>query len=299
MELFNFLIYLLTMVGIYSLLALSLNLQVGFTGLINFGQVMFFAVGAYTSGLLTVKAGVPIPIAVVAAMLVTGLVGLLISLPTRSLKADYWAIATLAAAETVRLIALNEEWLTEGPFGVMDIPQPMVTLVGQDFYPLTFLGMLLVLIAVVYVFINFITDSPFGRGIRGIRDDEDLCLSLGKNTRKMKVQAMFLAGMIAGLGGAMFAHYITYISPENFRPIETFLIWAMIIVGGRGNHRGAILGAVVIQSFNVSTRFLSGQFDVSSEFMGASRMAIIGLLIIVFLLFRSEGLLPEKKKVYD
>jgi len=298
MELFNFLVYLVTMMGIYALMALSLNLQVGFTGLINFGQVMFFAVGAYTSALLTVKLGAPIPVGMVAAMLLTGLVGYLISLPTRSLKADYWAIATLAGAEAVRLIALNEEWLTGGAFGVMDIPQPLAGVFGKDYFPLAFLGLTVALIAVVYVFVHFVTDSPFGRNLRGIRDDEDLCLSLGKNTRRIKVQAMFLAGMVAGLGGAMFAHYIAFISPENFRPIETFLIWAMVIIGGRGNHLGAILGAVVIQTFNVSTRFLSGQIELSSEFVGALRMAIIGLLIVVFLLYRSEGLLPERKKLY-
>ncbi|MDZ7748884.1 MAG: branched-chain amino acid ABC transporter permease [Halofilum sp. (in: g-proteobacteria)] len=299
MELVNFGVYMLTMVGIYGLLALSLNLQLGFTGLINFGQVMFFAIGAYTSGLLTVEFNVPIPIAMVAAMLVTGAVGMLISLPTRSLKADYWAISTLVAAETVRLIAINEEWLTGGTFGLMSIPQPLEALVGRAAYPLVFLALTLVLLAIVYVLINFITDSPFGRDLRGVRDDEDLCLALGKNTRKLKVQSMFLAGMIAGLGGAMFAHYITFISPENFRPIETFLIWAMIIVGGRGNHKGAILGAVIVQTLNVSTRFLSGAFDVSSAFMGSARMALIGLLIIVFLLYRPEGLLRERKKLYD
>jgi len=299
MELVNFAVYMLTMVGIYSLLALSLNLQLGFTGLINFGQVMFFAIGAYASGLLTVRVGVPIPLAIIAAMLITGAVGMLISLPTRSLKADYWAISTLVAAETVRLIAINEEWLTGGTFGVMNIPQPLGGLVGSASYPLVFLAITVILVAIVYVLINFITDSPFGRDLRGVRDDEDLCLGLGKNTRKLKVQSMLLAGMIAGLGGALFAHYITFISPQNFRPIETFLIWAMIIIGGRGNHKGAILGAVLIQTLNVSTRFLSGPFEASSAFMGSLRMALIGLLIIVFLLYRPEGLLRERKKLYD
>lgn len=299
MELFNFFVYLVTMMGIYALIALSLNLQVGFTGLINFGQVMFFAVGAYTSAILTVKLGAPIFVGLVAAMLVTGLVGFLISLPTRSLKADYWAIATLAGAETVRLIALNEEWLTGGSFGLMSIPQPFAGMVSNEFFPLVFLGLTVALILIVYILIHFITESPFGRNLRGIRDAEDLCLSLGKNTRKIKVQAMFLAGMIAGLGGGLFAHYIAFISPENFRPIETFLIWAMVIIGGRGNHLGAIVGAVIVQTLNVSTRFLSGQIEVSSEFMGAARMALIGLLIVLFLLYRSEGLLPERKRTYD
>jgi branched-chain amino acid transport system permease protein len=124
-------------------------------------------------------------------------------------------------------------------------------------------------------------------------------LSLGKNTRKIKLQAMIVAGMIAGLAGALFAHYITFISPENFRPIETFLMWAMIIVGGRGNLIGAILGAVIIQLFNVSTRFIGGYVQVGPEFLASFRMVMIGLLIILFVSFRPEGLLKEKKKVYN
>jgi len=116
MPIINFIIYLLTMIGIYSLLAMSLNFQVGFTGLINFGQVAFFCIGAYTSSLLVVNAGVPILVGFLAAMALSGILGYIMSIPTKSLKSDYWAIATLASAEIVRLFALNEDWLTAGPF---------------------------------------------------------------------------------------------------------------------------------------------------------------------------------------
>jgi branched-chain amino acid transport system permease protein len=299
MPLLNFLVYLTTMISIYGLFALSLNFQVGFGGLINFGQVIFFCVGSYTSALLTVKAGAPLAAGIAAGMLMSGLVGFLISIPTKSLKADYWAIATLAGAEAFRLFVLNEQWLTEGPFGVMNIPQPLSHLFSLDAYPVFYLFFALACLLAAYLFLSLLSRSPFGRNLRAVRDDEELCLSLGKNTRKIKLQAMFVAGMVGGLGGALFAHYITFISPENFRPIETFLMWAMIIVGGRGNHMGAILGAVIIQIFNVSTRFVGGYLPLGSDFMAALRMAIIGSLIVIFLLFRSEGLLKEKKTVYD
>jgi len=298
MPLVNFLIYLLTMIGIYSLLAMSLNFQVGFTGLINFGQVAFFLIGAYTSSLLVTKAGAPLALGFLGGMALSGLFGYIISIPTKSLKADYWAIATLAGGEVVRLIALNEGWLTEGPFGVMSIPQPLRWLFSRDTYPLFYLFLVVALVAVAYLVLSLLTNSPFGRNLKAIRDEEDLCLSLGKNTRKLKLQAMVVAGMVAGLGGALFAHYITYISPENFRPIETFLMWAMIIVGGRGNHLGAILGAVVIQLFNVSTRFIGGYVPLGADSMAALRMVIIGVLIVLFLLYAPEGLVKEKKKVY-
>jgi len=298
MPLIYFLIYLLTMIGIYSLLAMSLNFQVGFTGLINFGQVAFFCIGAYASSLLVIKAGAPLILGFLGGMALSGLFGYIISIPTKSLKADYWAIATLAGGEVVRLIALNEGWLTEGPFGVMSISQPLRWLFSRDTYPLFYLLLVVACMAVVYFILSLLTNSPFGRNLKAIRDEEDLCLSLGKNTRKLKLQAMVVAGMVAGLGGALFAHYITYISPENFRPIETFLMWAMIIVGGRGNHLGAILGAVVIQLFNVSTRFIGGYVPLGADSMAALRMIIIGVLIVLFLLYTPEGLVKEKKKVY-
>lgn len=298
MTVINFLIYLLTMIGIYSLLAMSLNFQVGFTGLINFGQVAFFCIGAYTSSLLVTKAGVPIVVGFLAGMALSGFLGYIMSIPTKSLKSDYWAIATLASAEVVRLVALNEEWLTAGPFGVMSIPQPLAALFSKDIYPLFYLLFVIACIAIVYLFLTLLTNSPFGRDIKAIRDEEELCLSLGKDTQKLKLQAMVVAGIVAGLAGALFAHYITFISPENFRPIETFLMWAMIIVGGRGNHLGAILGAVIIQLFNVSTRFIGGYVPIGSEFIGSLRMVIIGLLIILFVSYRPEGLLKEKKKIY-
>lgn len=298
MPIINFLIYLLTMFGIYSIFALSLNFQVGFTGLINFGQVAFFAIGAYTSALLVVNAGMPIIVGFMGAMILSGLFGYIISTPTKSLKADYWAIATLAGGEVIRLLALNEQWLTGGPFGVMSIPQPLKSYFSKNTYPIFYLLLVIGVVIIVYFFFNLLTDSPFGRNLKAIRDEEELSLSLGKNTQRIKVQAMVIAGMVAGLAGALFAHYITYISPENFRPLETFLMWGMIIVGGRANNLGSIVGAVVIQVFYVSTRFIGGYLPFGSDVMAALRMVIIGLLMVGFLMFRPEGLISEKKKEY-
>jgi len=299
MPVVNFVIYLLTMIGIYGLLAMSLNFQVGFTGLINFGQVAFFCIGAYTSSLLVVKAGAPVVVAFLSGMALSGIFGYIMSIPTKSLKSDYWAIATLASAEIIRLIALNEAWLTAGPFGVMGIPQILKDYISKDAYPVFYLLFVIACIVVVYFFLGMLANSPFGRNLKAIRDEEELCLSLGKDTQKLKLQAMIVAGAVGGLAGALFAFYITFISPENFQPIETFLMWAMIIVGGRGNFMGAIVGAVVIQLFNVSTRFLGNYVPLGSDSMAALRMTIIGVLIIVFLLFRPEGLIKEKKKLYD
>jgi len=167
----NFFIYLLTMVGIYSLLAMSLNFQVGFTGLINFGQVAFFCIGAYTSSLLATKVGIPLPFCFAGGMVISGLFGYLMSIPTRSLKSDYWAIATLATAEVIRLIALNEGWLTGGPFGVMTIPQPFQFLFSRDSYPLFYLVLVLICVLLIYFALSLLSESPFGRDVKAIRDD--------------------------------------------------------------------------------------------------------------------------------
>ncbi|HDM09980.1 MAG: branched-chain amino acid ABC transporter permease [Deltaproteobacteria bacterium] len=299
MTIVNFLIYFLIMVGIYALLAMSLNLQVGYAGLINFGQVVFFCIGAYTSSLLATKTGLPLLFCFLLAMIVSGFFGYVMSIPTKSLKSDYWAIATLAAAEVFRLVALNEGWLTGGPFGVMSIPQPLRFLFSMENYPLFYLFLVTLCVIIVFFALALITDSPFGRDLKAIREEEDLCLSLGKNTRKLKLEAMVVGGMVGGLAGALFAHYVTFISPENFWPIETFLLWAMIIVGGRGNHAGAILGAALIQIFNVSTRFIGEYVSLGSDSMASLRMVIIGFLIIIFVSYRPEGIIKEKKKVYD
>lgn len=298
MPVINFIMYLFTMFGIYSIFAMSLNFQVGYTGLVNFGQVAYFCIGAYTSALLVVKAGVPIIVGFLGAMVLCGIYGYIISSPTKSLKADYWAIATLAGGEVLRLAAVNEKWLTGGPFGVMTIPQPFKWLFPKDIYPYFYLFLAVGLVFLVYFILSLITNSPFGRNLKSIRDDEDLSLSLGKNTQRLKVQAMVIAGMVAGLAGALYAHYITYISPENFRPLETFLIWGMIIVGGRGNHWGSIIGAIVIPTFYMSTRFITDYVPFKSDFMAALRMVIIGSLIVLFLMYRPEGLIKEKKKEY-
>ncbi len=181
---------------------------------------------------------------------------------------------------------------------MMSIPRPFADLVERDAYPLLYLGFVILCVLFGYFALSLLTNSPFGRNLKAIRDDEVLALSLGKDTQKLKLEAMVVAGAVAGLAGALFAFYITYISPENFMPIETFLVWAMIIVGGRANFAGAILGALVIQSFNVSTRFLGNYVPLGSDSMGALRMTIIGILIVLFLLYRADGLIKERKKAY-
>ncbi|RKX74200.1 MAG: branched-chain amino acid ABC transporter permease [Spirochaetes bacterium] len=291
---YAFLLHLLIMAGIYSIGTLSLNFQVAISSLSNFGQAAFFAIGAYTSALMYM-AGVPFIVCMLAAMAFSSVFALIIALPAKELKADYWAIMSIAAAETLRLFINNEKWLAEGPFGLRGIPRPLSEFFGSN-YTLFYVFLVAIVLAMVYFFLNRLIASPFGRIMRGIRETDILMAAFGKNVFRCKVIAMVIGGMTGALAGSLYAHYITFISPEHFAPTLTFLIWTMMIVGGQGNITGSIVGALVITLLHTSTRFLKDLFYLPTDLIAALRTLLIGAMIIFFLVARPAGLLPEKKR---
>jgi branched-chain amino acid transport system permease protein len=292
---FAFLLHFLVMTGIFAIVALSLNFEVGITGLSNFGQAAFMLVGAYTSALMYM-AGIPFVVGVLAGMAISALFALIIALPSQNLRADYWAIVSIAAAESLRLFVNNEKWLAEGPFGLRGIPRPLFSLFGDN-YTLFYLVFVLVMLGLVYFVLERLNESPFGRVLRGLRETEDLMEALGKNVFRFKALAMIVGGMVAALGGSLYAHYITFISPDHFAPAVTFLIWTMMIVGGSGNARGVLVGALVITLLNTSTRFVKDFLYLPTSLVAALRTLSIGLLTIVFVVARPQGILPERKRV--
>jgi branched-chain amino acid transport system permease protein len=292
---FAFLLHFLVMTGVFAIVALSLNFEVGITGLSNFGQAAFMLVGAYTSALMYM-AGIPFVIGVLAGMAISALFALIIALPSQNLRADYWAIVSIAAAESLRLFVNNEKWLAEGPFGLRGIPRPLFSLFGDN-YTLFYLVFVLVMLGLVYFVLERLNESPFGRVLRGLRETEDLMEALGKNVFRFKALAMIVGGMVAALGGSLYGHYITFISPEHFAPAVTFLIWTMMIVGGSGNAKGVLVGALVITLLNTSTRFVKDLLYLPTSLVAALRTLSIGLLTIVFVVVRPQGILPEKKRV--
>lgn len=297
----DFLIYLLTIIGIWGLLALSLNVQFGLAGLINLGHIVFFMVGAYTSTILVMFAGWPMALGWVAAMVMAALVGLIMTLPTATLRQDYWAISSLAFAEVIRFVFKNTPIKGDyigASFGVPDIPQPLGDVLTTDQFYLFFLVLTLVVVAVVYTLLEWLTRSPFGRVLKAIREDDHVALALGKNVRSIRMRAMALGGAIGGLAGAMFAHYNAFIQPNYFLPLETFLVWAMLLLGGKANHLGALVGAVVIQLLYNSTRFLKDFIDIDQGVLSSARMIVIGVLIILVVLYMQNGLIPEKRRRY-
>ncbi|MFW6114935.1 MAG: branched-chain amino acid ABC transporter permease [Thermodesulfobacteriota bacterium] len=304
MGLVNFLVYLSIMMGIYAILSLSLNFQYGFIGLANFGHVAFFCLGAYTSTILMLVFEMPFLIGLLGAMLIAGCFGYLISIPTANLKEDYWAIATLAAAEIVRIFFLNEDWVVGGgpyqggSFGIGGIPQPLRSLFSAYTYPFFYLAIVLVCLLVTYYIINTLTNAPFGRVIKSIRSGDNLPQALGKDVKRFRMKVMALGGSFGGLAGCLWAHFHGFISPDQFLPLETFIIWAMVIVGGKANNRGALLGAVIIMLFYNSTRFLKDYIPIEEVTLASLRMVVIGVLIVVAMIFMKDGLIKEKKTIY-
>lgn len=288
MLLLNFAIFLYITTAIYCILALSFDFQYGQAGLVNFGQVAFFCIGAYASA-LTVLSGAPIVIGIAVAMIITGLAGAIISFTARNMGGTYWGIATLAIGEIVRLFALNEDWLTGGAVGLANIP-------GLPRH--LFLVVVSISLVGTYLTMRFLQRAPYGRVLRIIREDDDLSSAMGKNTFSFKMRAIAVGGTFGGLAGSLYAHYMRYIGPEAFFPIETFIVWGMAILGGKGNSRGIIVGAIIIQFFYMGTRIIKDYLPLGAETLASLRMFIIGLLIMLIMMYRPEGLFPEKKRIY-
>ncbi|HEY0294446.1 MAG TPA: branched-chain amino acid ABC transporter permease [Bordetella sp.] len=283
-----YLVALLIVMGIYALLTISLDLQYGFTGLVNFGLVGFFSIGAYASALVTL-AGHPMPLGFAAAMLASGLAALPIGALALRLRDDYFAIVSLGFSEIVRLVVLNEEWLTKGGLGLTGVPRPF-TRFGVGGSELAYLALVAACLAAVVLVVRRVTGSPFGRLIQAIRDNEVAVISLGKSPPAAKVKALVLGAAIAGLAGALYAHYITYVVPDQFLPLVTFYVWMAMILGGLGSLRGALAGAGVLVLILEGTRFVRDLVPgVGAVQMASVRLALVGLLLVVFVLFRPQG----------
>jgi branched-chain amino acid transport system permease protein len=294
---------ILTLAGIYACLTLGLNLQWGLTGLMNFGGLGFVAVGAYTAAILTNTGsgsgmsgfGWPWWLAWPLAAAAGAALALPIGAIALRLRADYLAIATIGIAEIVRLASRNEDWLTGGPLGISGIPRPFEGL-GQPLGPLAFLALVALVVAALYVMAQATANSPFGRTLRAVRDDEEAAKAVGKNPAAFRLQAFLLGAACMGLAGAMLASFFKFMGPDALDPITTtFLIWVMLIAGGSGNNRGAVLGAVLIWAIWAATDWLAAQLPGELATRAAYvRLFMIGLALQLILLYRPQGLIGEK-----
>lgn len=298
-----YLVSLLTMGGIYAVLALGLNIQWGFTGLLNIGIAGFFAVGAYTSAIVTTPAsplyvggfGLPIVVGWFAAMVIAGAVAWPIGKIALRLRSDYLAICTIGIAEIVRLVLKNEEWLTNGTRGIDRIPRPFDDL-PPNLSQFAFLAVVLLVVLVIYLGLERAFQSPWSRMMRAIRENETAAAAMGKDLERRRLEAFVLGSMIMGLGGALMAHFFKFIGNEATDPLlATFLVWVMLILGGSGNNRGAILGAFIIWALWSLTEFITDQLPadwaVRAKYI---RIFLVGLFLQFILRVRPEGILPER-----
>jgi branched-chain amino acid transport system permease protein len=290
----TYFLHVIILVLIYAVLAISFNILLGYGKLFNLSHIALFGIGAYTSALLTVDAGMPFIIGFICSGLAAATFGLLIGIPALQLRGDYFAIATLGFAEIIRLVLHNERWLTHGQFGVSGIARPEIWRISFGSYE-SFTVLALVLVVFTYVLMERLIESPFGRVLKGIRENEIAAMNLGKNIFKFKLQTMVICSLFAGLAGSLYAHYIQYISPKDFSMTPLITILVMVILGGTGNNRGSVLGAVILILIPELLRF-SG---MPSNIYGPVRQLIIGLLLIILILVRPQGLIGEKKYIHE
>ncbi len=299
----NYPIYLAIFICIYGCLAIGLNIQWGYAGLFNAGVAGFFAIGAYTSAILTSpwaegRLGgfdMPFPVGLIGAMVIAGLLAWPIGKICLRFQSDYLAIVTIGVAEGIRLVARSEEWLTNSARGITAIPRPFGDLpYGQA--QMVYLGITALILLVAYVLVERQAVSPWGRMMRAIRDNESAARAMGKDVPYRRLEAFILGSALMGLAGALYVHLARTITPDAIDPmLVTFLVWIMVILGGSGNNRGVLLGAIIVwiiwSMSEIVTDQLPSEYALKAKY---GRMFLIGLLLQIVLRFRPEGLLPER-----
>jgi len=282
----DYLLHILIIAGIYIILTLSLNLIVGYTGLPALGHAAFFCIGAYTSSLLALNMGLSPWIGLLIGACVAALSGIVIGYPAVRLKGDYLALATFGLGVIIYSIAKNWVSLTRGPMGLPGIPG--FSIFGFHLSEIwSYLLLVLVFVIITIFVIRRVVNSPFGRILRSIREDEIASQALGKYTTKHKLLVFIIGAFFAGIAGSLYAHYITFIDPSSFTVMESITILLMVIFGGMGSISGSIAGAVILVVFPELLRFLG----MPSSIAAPMRQMIYGLLLVVLMIKRPQGIM--------
>jgi len=303
----NLLFLVLIFMGIYAILALGLNFQWGDTGLLNFAHAGLFAIGAYTTAVLTtavpdndlapraIGLEFPIVVGILCGMGLAAVTGVLIAATSIRLRGDYFAMVTLSFGETIRFIIANEEWLTGGVQSLTGIGRPLDDRIVFN-YDMFYVVVIGAGVLGTYLLVRYLSESPFGRVLHGIREDEGVAKALGKNTAKFKLESFGIGAALAGLAGGLWAHYLQALTPGMFTPSVLFFVWAAVIVGGSGSHRGAIGGAIIIVGMQQATRFLPQDIPFADN-LPHVRVILIGLILIGILYYRPYGIWGDKERM--
>ncbi len=286
----EYIIHLLILIGIYGILGLSLNLVVGFTGLLSITHAAFYGIGAYATAILLTTTGMNFFLAMFLGGVLCALLSLLIGLVLSKFKDDYYALGSFGFNIIVFSIFLNWQSLTRGPLGIPGIARPSIFGYSlSDNMP--FLILTTISLGLVYLVCRWITVSSFGRVLKAIREDEQAIQTFGYNTIYFKLTIFVVGAVLASLAGSLFASYITFIDPSTFTLNESIFILAIIILGGLANNRGAVLGAVVLILLPEVLRFVGFPSDIAAQM----RQVIYGLILVLLMLYRPKGLLGEYK----
>jgi branched-chain amino acid transport system permease protein len=286
----DYLLSILIIAGIYIILTMSLNLIVGYTGLLSLGHVAFFSVGAYTSSLLALNYGLSPWIGLIVGACFAALLGVVVSFPALRVKGDYLAIATFGFAMIAYSISNNWVSVTRGPLGLPGIP----TFSIFDFYlseTWSYLLLVIFFVFLTYFIIRRIVNSPFGRILNGIREDEIATLAMGKDVNRQKILVFVISAFFAGIAGSLYAHYITFIDPSSFTVMESIIILLMVVFGGMGSLSGSFVGASTLVIFPEVLSFL----NVPTPIAAPLRQMIYGLLLVILMLKRPQGILGKYK----
>ncbi len=289
----NFFLLILIYTCIYAFMSLGQNLITGYTGMLSLCGAGFFAVGSYTTAVLTTKLGWSFWASIPVAALLCALLGVLIGLPTLRLKGDYLAIATLGFAEIVRTVINNWDSLTNGPMGIQRIP--IITLFGHQISPYNkwaFLLLEIILLAFCYLLLERLASSRMGRALEAIREDEIASSSLGINVTKYKVASFALGAAVTGLAGCLQAEFVLSVSPGTYVFMVSIMVLCTVVLGGMGNFKAVILGAFIIQFISYFPQ-LTG---LSNVIPAQAKQIIFGLILVVMMIYRPQGILGRKKR---
>lgn len=286
----EYLIHLAILVAIYVPLAISLNLIVGYTGLLSVTHAAFYGIGAYATTLFMVNLGFGFVPALLLGMLIAGIFALMFGWVLSRFRDDYYALVSFGFNIIVYSVLLNWETLTRGPLGIPGIPRPEI--LGFTFNTnLSFLVLAIILGGIIYIISTGIVNSSFGRVLKGIREDEKVLSVFGYNTTLFKLVIFGVTAMMAGLAGGLFATYISFIDPSTFALNESIFILAIIILGGLSNIKGSIVGAIFLILLPEILRFVGFPTDIAAQM----RQVVYGLLLVLLMLYRPQGLMGEYK----
>ncbi len=286
----EYLLHILILIGIYTILSVSLNLLVGYTGILSIAHAAFYGVGAYVAALMALNLHTPFLLNLFLAVIASGIFGALVGIPSLRLRDDYFVIATFAFQIITFSIVNNLVGFTGGPLGLPGIPQPNIF--GFEITThIEFLILVIILAGITFWISNKIVKSPFGRLLKAIREDEVFVRAAGRNVLDAKVKVFVISASLASIAGVIYATYITYIDPTSFTIMESIFIISIVIIGGSANLKGSIVGAIVLVALPELLRFVGLPNSIAANI----RQILYGALLVIFMLWRPQGFLGEYK----